>query len=42
MDRLRAAGASIVSVEMVAFEWLRTCENERFKHVLPILKQAPG
>jgi nicotinamidase-related amidase len=42
MERLRQAGAGIVSLEMVAFEWLRTCENERFKRVLPILKQAPG
>jgi nicotinamidase-related amidase len=42
MDRLRAAGAGIVSVEMVAFEWLRTCENPRFKPVLAVLKQAPG
>lgn len=38
MLRLRQSGAVIASVEMVAFEWLRTCEHERFKPVLQILK----
>jgi nicotinamidase-related amidase len=38
MQRLRDAGAGIVSVEMVAFEWLRTCEHARFKPVLNCLK----
>jgi nicotinamidase-related amidase len=38
MQRLRQEGARIVSVEMVAFEWLRTCEHEFFKPVLKILK----
>jgi len=42
MQRLHQAGAGIVSVEMVAFEWLRTCEHERFKNVLKRLKEAPG
>ena len=42
MQRLQAAGAGIVSVEMVAFEWLRTCEHGRFKPVLKLLKDAPG
>lgn len=41
MQRLRQAGAGIVSVEMVAFEWLRHCGHERFKVVLERLK-APG
>jgi nicotinamidase-related amidase len=40
MDRLRHAGAGIVNVEMVAFEWLRTCEDARFRRVLAVLKQA--
>jgi nicotinamidase-related amidase len=40
MQRLRAAGACIVSFEMVAFEWLQSCENPRFKAVLQRLKQA--
>jgi nicotinamidase-related amidase len=42
MQRLAQAGATIVSVEMVAFEWLRSCEDSRFKSVLKLLKQAPG
>ena len=40
MARLREAGAGIVSVEMVIFEWLRSCEHPRFKAVLPLLKPA--
>ena len=39
MERLRAAGAGIVSVEMVAFEWLRSCEHEAFRRVLKLLKE---
>lgn len=42
MQRLRQAGAGITSVEMVAFEWLRSCEHERFKRVLKLLKEPPG
>ena len=42
MQRLQQAGARIVSVEMVAFEWLRSCEHERFKRVLALLKQPLG
>jgi nicotinamidase-related amidase len=42
MQRLRQAGAGIASVEMVAFEWLRSCEHERFKRVLKLLKESPG
>lgn len=38
IERLRLAGARIVSVEMVAFEWLRTCEHASFKRVLALLK----
>ena len=38
MQRLHDAGATLVSVEMVAFEWLRSCENPRFKAVLALLK----
>ena len=42
MERLRAAGAGIVSVEMVAFEWLRSCEHEAFRRVLRLLKEPLG
>jgi nicotinamidase-related amidase len=38
MERLRGAGATLVSGEMVAFEWLQTCDNARFKPVLARLK----
>lgn len=38
MQRLRQAGAEIVSVEMVAFEWLGSCGHRRFKPVLRLLK----
>ncbi len=41
MARLRQAGAVVVSGEMVIFEWLRTCEHERFRPVLSLVK-GPG
>lgn len=37
-DRLAGAGAELVTVEMVAFEWLRTAEHPRFKDVLTLIK----
>ncbi len=40
LQRLRQAGAGIVSVEMVAFEWLRSCEHASFRRVLALLKAA--
>lgn len=42
LRRLEGAGAILASVEMVAFEWLGTCEHERFKAVLAILKAPRG
>jgi nicotinamidase-related amidase len=39
MARMQSAGATLVSGEMVAFEWLGSCENARFKPVLARLKQ---
>ena len=39
MARLRQAGAVIVSVEMVAFEWLHDCRDPAFRRVLPLLKE---
>ncbi|MEO8281170.1 MAG: isochorismatase family protein [Ideonella sp.] len=41
LRRLRQSGAQLVGVEMVAFEWLKDCRHERFKHLLPMLKAAP-
>lgn len=38
MQRLLRAGADIVSVEMVGFEWLRGRSHPRFKDVLALLK----
>ena len=40
MQRLASAGATLVSAEMVAFEWLRSCEHERFKPILQRLKES--
>jgi nicotinamidase-related amidase len=37
-DRLAGAGAELVTTEMVAFEWLRSCENPVFKDVLTLVK----
>lgn len=37
-DRLAGAGAELVTTEMVAFEWLRTCEHEVFKQALALIK----
>ena len=42
MHRLQQAGAVIVSVEMVAFEWLRSCKHEKFRDVLNLLRQRAG
>lgn len=39
LNRLERAGATLVSREMVAFEWLHHCRHERFKAVLPLLRQ---
>lgn len=37
-DRLAAAGAELVTTEMVAFEWLRDARHPRFREVLTIIK----
>jgi nicotinamidase-related amidase len=37
-DRLAAAGAELVTTEMVAFEWLRDAEHPRFGDVLRLIK----
>jgi len=42
LQRLRGAGAVLVSAEMVAFEWLRSNEHPRFKDLLPLLRQGPA
>lgn len=40
MDRLSRAGATVVSHEMVLFEWLADCRHPRFREVLALLKAA--
>ena len=37
-SRLVSAGATLVTTEMVAFEWLGSCENPAFKDVLALIK----
>ena len=38
MQRLAAAGATLVSTEMVVFEWLHDCRHPQFRPVLARLK----
>ncbi len=38
LSRMRDAGLSLVSAEMVAFEWLGRAATEDFKRVLPLIK----
>ncbi|SAI57934.1 isochorismatase [Bordetella trematum] len=38
LRRMRAAGAQIVTSEMVMFEWMQTCEHPRFREVLRLVK----
>jgi nicotinamidase-related amidase len=42
LQRLRSAGATLVSAEMVAFEWLRTSAHPRFGELLERLKTGPA
>lgn len=44
MARLSQAGATVVSFEMVLFEWLHHCEHPRFREVLSLVKaiEVPG
>jgi nicotinamidase-related amidase len=41
LERLARAGAAIVSVEMVLFEWLHDCRHPQFKNVLAVIKRGP-
>jgi nicotinamidase-related amidase len=37
-DRLAAAGAELVTTEMVLYEWLRDSQHEHFRDVLSLIK----
>jgi hypothetical protein len=41
MQRLQQAGATLVSPEMVLFEWMRSSEHPHFRQMLEIVKQVP-
>lgn len=41
LERLQQAGVTVVSAEMVAFEWLRSCEHPAFRQVLSLIKTRP-
>lgn len=38
LDRLQIAGARLITVEMLGFEWLKTAQNPAFKEALALLK----
>jgi isochorismate hydrolase len=38
LDRMARAGATIVSHEMIAFEWLERADTPEFKDLLPLFK----
>jgi hypothetical protein len=42
LERLRAAGAAVVTLEMVVFEWLRTCDHPKFREALALVKARPA
>lgn len=42
LDRLRAAGATVVTLEMAVFEWMRTCDHPKFREALALVKARPA
>ncbi len=38
LERLQQAGATIVTLEMVAFEWMRHCEHPHFREIQKLIK----
>jgi nicotinamidase-related amidase len=40
MTRLSQAGATVVTHEMVLFEWLGNCQHPKFREVLQLIKAA--
>lgn len=41
LQRLTQADITLASPEMVAFEWMRTCQHPAFREVLGLIKSAP-
>lgn len=41
LERMRRAGAHIVTREMVAFEWLRRADTDTFRAIQPLLRDGP-
>jgi nicotinamidase-related amidase len=42
MQRLERAGAALASTEMIAFEWLGSSDDARFRDVLALVKARPA
>ena len=38
IERMREQGIFILSVEMIIFEWLKSCKHSQFKNVLQLIK----
>ncbi|WP_303291929.1 isochorismatase family protein [Marinobacter sp. SS5-14b] len=38
LDRLNESGAKIVTLEMVAFEWMRHCKHTQFRNIQSLIK----
>ena len=38
LERMREQGIFMLSVEMIIFEWLKTCKHSQFKKVLQLVK----
>lgn len=41
LQRLANEGVTLVGAEMLAFEWLGSCDHPRFRDVLALVKQRP-
>lgn len=41
LQRMAAAGIVVASADMVAFEWLRACNDPAFREVLALIKARP-
>lgn len=39
LERIRAAGAVVAHGESIAYEWMQTAENDRFRDVLRLVKE---